>query len=116
MKLFRGWGGSDNQNKSTDQSSPTSSQSVTKFSHDSSKIEITDCINTSDKTIKLTLPKGTWQDKFAKVHKKISKLKLSDNQWLFSINDQTFDPSDVNAFEEILSSIPLPLNLQIVNV
>eukprot|EP01084_Bolivina_argentea_P225488 381025_1 len=43
------------------------------------------------------------------------KNKLSKGPWLFSINNQTFDPTDINAFEWILSTISLPINLQIMN-
>ena len=87
------------------------------YSHDSAAITIENCLKSfeSSKQIQTRLPKGAWPKKLEKVNKKIKEYKISDNiKWVMSINNQTIDPNDIEAFQRVLSTTPPPLNIKII--
>lgn len=89
------------------------------FTHDSTPITITNCIKSSQSTeIKKTrLPKGSWQKKLDKINKKINEYKINqDIEWMISINNQTIQSNDINNFQQIMSSLPPPIHIKIVQV
>ena len=90
------------------------------YTHDWTTVTIENCLKScksSNNTTKTRLPKGSWDKKLQKINKKIKSFKISDDiEWLISINNQTIKSDDIKGFERIISSIPPPLTLQIVEV
>ena len=90
------------------------------YTHDSTTVTIQNCLKSSEsfnKSKKIRLPKGSWDKKLQKVNKKIKEHKINDNiQWQLSINNQIINPHDVNGFQRILSIIPPPITIKIVQV
>ena len=91
---------------------------ATKYNHDSQSITIQNCIASNQETnnIKtITLPKGSWDEKFGKIHRKIRGFKISnDIKWKMMINESIIN--NVNEFEQLLSSIAPPIHIKIIRV
>ena len=92
-------------------------------SHDSKMIHIHNCLSSHQSKSKLQrkfkLPKGTWQQKMDRINTKIKSwwnIDHNNSQWIMSINGQSIQPNDVNALQQILSLVPPPATIKIIDV
>ena len=88
------------------------------FSHDCEDVTVENCTGHGNATVlKFKLGKWPCQKKLDKINRKIKKLAINEEvRWNLLINDQTIDPSDVQRFEQVLTTSPPPLHIKLVQV
>ena len=89
-----------------------------KYSHDLQYITIQNRIHLQCQDT-FQLPKGTWQKKLNAINEKIQQFGIDEDINCVLANDEnneTIDPSNVLQFEQVMSTLPPPATLQIVQV
>ena len=96
------------------------------YDHDNEKITIHNrhwkCYSINARTQRFKMPKGSWEKKLKALNKfldhkwDIESTDTASLQWMYQINDVLIPPNDLNRFEHILSSIPPPLEINIINI
>ena len=95
------------------------------YNHDKEKITVNNrhwkCYSINPRTQRFKLPKGCWQKKLKSLNKYVADtwdIETTDQaqlQWMYQINNVLIPSNDVNRFEQILSSLPSPLTINIIN-